>query len=140
MKIYVPDIASLLVELGISAEDQGKYVVAAIARVIGYRLPVPADAVIGEASNYYKEELAPRVSAALDAIVERIPVDYEAVLALTYAIWDVRYSIVHRPVGPSGWVMLDACINLGTVRPDVPFTDPTVQRLSRILNDNVDES
>lgn len=139
MKIYVPDIASALVDLGVPAESQGQYLVVAIARVIAYRLPIPPEPVLGEARDYYDAELAPRVSAALDAIVERVPVDYAAVLDATYQLWEMRYSLVHRPIGASGWAMLDACVNAGKILPDVPFTDPTVQRLCSILSDGVDE-
>jgi hypothetical protein len=138
MKIYVPDIASTLVDLGVPAESQGQYLIAAIARVIAYRLPIPAEAVLGEARDHYDTVLAPRVSAAMDAIVERVPVDYDAVLNLTYQLWDIRYSLVHRPIGASGWAMLDACVNASKVLPGVSYTDATVQQLCTILADGVD--
>jgi hypothetical protein len=139
MKINPNNIANLLIDLGIKPEDQGKYLNAAAARVIAYRLPLPAEAVLGESSDYFKTELEDRVVVALDAIVERMPIDVDAVIALTYQIWSIRYSLVHCPVGQTGWCLLDTCVKQSRISPEVDFTDDALKQLSSALSDNGDD-
>lgn len=133
MKINVPDIATVLIDLGVPFEAQARYLQAAAARVLGYLLPIPAEPV-ASISAHYDEQLAPRVAAALDAITERVPLDYNAALALTRQVWEVRYGLVHPQTNAQAWALLDACAKQARICTDVDFTDPALQRLSSVLS------
>lgn len=138
MKINANDIASTLVELGIPFEAQGRYLQVAIARVIGYLLPIPAEAVTSTPA-YFEEHLASKVAGALDAITERIPVDYEATLALTRKVWEVRYGLVHPQTDAQAWALLDACVKKAHICEDIDFSDAALQRLGSALTASLEQ-
>ena len=139
MKIQVNQIASILIDIGIPPEKQGLYLNAAAAKVIAYRLKLPAEPVVGDASDYFRTELEPLVAGALDAIVERMPIDVAATIEMTHRLWDMRYGMVHRPVGREGWAMLDLCANRSGIEPGVNFTDDALMRLCGALSEGIDD-
>lgn len=132
MKIIVSDIASALVELGIPFEAQSRYLQAAVAKVIGYSLPIPAEAA-ADVSTYFDETLAATVAGALDSLNERVPVDYVQTTALIRQVWGVRYGIVHPQNSAQAWAVLDACVKKAHICDDVDFADASIQRLAAIL-------
>jgi hypothetical protein len=137
MKINVPDIATVLIELGVPFEAQAKYLQAAVGRVVGYLLPIPAEPV-ASTSAFYTENLAPRVATALDALTERVPLDYAATLALVQQVWEVRYGLVHPQTNAQAWALLDACVKQARII-DVDFADGAVQRLASVLSAGVEQ-
>ncbi len=132
MKIYAPDIASTLLELGVPFEAQGRYLKAALGRVIGYMLPIPAEPV-ESLNDHFKGTLEGKVAAALDVLNERIPLDYVATLALVQKVWEVRYGLVHPQTDAQAWALLDACAKRAHLCDEVDFADPTLQRLGAVI-------
>lgn len=137
MKINVPDIATVLIELGVPFEAQAKYLQAAVGRVVGYLLPIPAEPVTSTQA-YYSENLAARVAEALDALTERVPLDYNATIALVQQVWEVRYGLVHPQTNAQAWALLDACVKQARII-DVDFSDAAVQRLASVLGAGVEQ-
>ncbi len=136
MKIYITDIASTLVQLGVPFEAQARYLQVAVARVIGYKLPLPAEPV-EVPSAYFQEHLAGQAGPALDHLNERIPLDYSATLDLIQKIWEMRYGLVHPQTDAQAWTLLDACAKKAHLADDVDFNDPTLQRLSSVLSEGL---
>lgn len=139
MKINVADIASTIAELGIPFESQANYLVAAIARVLGYLLPIPAEAVTGHPSEYFNAHYPKLVADALNALNERMPVDYNQVLALTQKIWEVRYGLVHASRDMQAWVVIDSCISKADLGFDIDLRDPALQRLGSFIAQGVEQ-
>lgn len=137
MKINVPDIASTLTDLGIPFESQSNYLVAAVARVLGYLLPIPAAAVEGPACEFFKSAYTENLTKALDALNERMPVDYLAVADLTQKIWEVRYSLVHPTREVQAWTLIDGCIDKAHIGFEVNMADPALQRLGAVIAEGV---
>lgn len=137
MNINVPDIALTLQDLGIPAERQGDYLKAAIARVVAFRLPLPAEPVVN-AADHYKGALEGRVVQAIDVINERLPLDYDGVLELTQQLWTVRYGLVHPSTISQGWDLFDK-VATDVLNCDIDMTDPALQRLGRVLTDGIDK-
>lgn len=133
MKINIPDIATVMIDVGIPFDAQGRYLSAAIARTLGYNLAIPAEAV-GSPRDYFKGMLEGQAAAALDALIERLPFDAAAVLELTYKIWELRYGLVHPQTNALSWALLDALSKKANIAPDMDFTDPLLARLSTIVS------
>jgi len=137
MKINVPDIATVLIELGVPFEAQAKYLQAAVGRVVGYLLPIPAEPVTSTQAHF-DEHLSSQAAGALDAITERIPLDYNATLALVQKVWEVRYGMVHPQTNSEAWALLDACVQKARIV-DVDFSDAAIQRLASVLSAGVEQ-
>lgn len=137
MKIYAPDIASTLTELGVPFEAQGRYLRAALARVIGYKLPIPAEPV-ASLEEHFKGLLEGQVAGALDSLNERIPLDFSATLDLVRKVWEVRYGLVHPHTDAQSWALLDACAKRAHICDDVDFADPALQRLGSVISNGLE--
>lgn len=138
MKINVPDIATTLVSSGIPTEKQAAYLQAAVARVVGYLLPIPAEAV-ADTQAHFKGLLEGRAAAAVDAINERMPLDFNSTLAMIRQIWEVRYGMVHPSSPTESWAVIDACVQKARISAQVDFNDPLLQRLGSVLSAGVEQ-
>ena len=142
MKINVQNIAALLIDLGIPPERQGQYLNTAAARVLAYLLPLPTTPLCDETQctrTYFKENMSAQVATALDAIVERVPVDVDTVDELTYQIWDVRYNLLYPRFNKPIWDLLDHCVNQARIVPSIGFDDPALHRLGAVLVEGVEQ-
>jgi hypothetical protein len=142
MKINVNNIASLLIDLGIPPEKQGEYLNAATARVLGYLLPLPTTPLSDETQGtraYFKEHLSHQVVSALDAIIERVPVDVDTVEELACQIWDLRYNLLYSRFNKPIWDLLDTCVNQARIVSAISFNDPALHRLSAVLVEGVEQ-
>ncbi len=138
MKINVSDIASTINELGIPFEAQSRYLVAALARVLAYMLPIPANNVAGTPGEMFQSTYGAQVTAALDALNERMPVDYQQVLELTQKIWEVRYHLVHPNRDAQAWAAIDCCVQKANLGFEIDFTDAALQRLGQVITQGVE--
>lgn len=132
MKIHIPDIATLMVDVGIPFEAQSRYLEVAVARTLAYNTAIPAEPV-ASTREFFKGTLEGQIAPALDSLVERIPLDVKNVLELTYQIWELRYGLVHPQTNALAWALLDAVSKKANIVPDIDFTDPTLARLSSVI-------
>lgn len=138
MKINVNNIAQALVQQGIPAEAQGRYIKLAVARVVGYLLPVPAESVEGSLQVYFKGTQEGKVVPVLDALIERFPFDFEETMELIRVVWELRYNLVHARTDLAVWGLLDTAVASVKLESDVEFKDPVVQLLSAALRENLE--
>ncbi len=138
MKINVNNIAQALAQQGIPVEAQGRYIKAAVARVVGYLLDVPAQPVEGSLKTYFKGTQEGKVAPVLDALIERFPFDFEETMELVRCVWELRYNLVHARTDLAVWALLDATVDSAKLEMDVEFKDPAVQLLSSALRENLE--
>jgi len=138
MKIIVSDIASEMAQLGIPPEAQERYLVAALSRVLGYLLPIPANDIAGSLDEYFAVNHGKDVANALTALNERMPVDFDQVQSLTQKIWEVRYGLVHARRDAQAWGLLDACVQKANLGYDIDFTDASLQRLAAVMTQGLE--
>lgn len=132
MKIDINNVAHALVQHGIPAEQQGQVLKAAVARVLGYLLPIPA-APVDNLAVHFKGTLEGRVAPVLDALNERFPFEYQEALDCIFSVWEARYRMVHPMGDREAWTMLDTCIEKGKFCQDLDFSHAGVQLVSKAL-------
>ena len=137
MKINVNNIAQALAQHGIAPEKQGEYLTAAVARLAGYLLPIPP-APIESTQLHFKGALEGQVAPVLDALIERIPFDYEQALLQIRSIWELRYALVHGSQNQAVWALLDQAVKSTQIQSAVDFTDPALQLLADAIAKNLE--
>lgn len=137
MKINVNNIAFALTQLQIAPEQQGAYLTAAVARVVGYLLPIPTEKPADEAA-YFKGTLEGQVAPVLDALIERFPFEFDEAMAAIQAIWQLRYKLVHDHTAQAVWALLDSACKQSQCKLAVEASDPAVQLLSDAIAKNLE--
>ncbi|QVD49157.1 hypothetical protein LUCX_87 [Xanthomonas phage vB_XciM_LucasX] len=132
MKINARMLTTHLLEAGIGGEAQAGYLQSAVARVIGYLLPIPSEPV--EVLEHIKGSLEDVAAKALDAVLEVAPLDHDATMELIFQVWKVRYNLVHPSISAPTWKLLDIAASQGLISAPVSFADPLVQRLGALLS------
>lgn len=138
MKISASNIASTLVELGIPAEASHQYLVVALARVLGYLLPVPA-APVEHPAEFFQSSYGDSINGALDALNERMPVDYGVVVDLSRKVWELRYGIVHPSLDQQVWATLDKVLDKKYLGIEIDLFDPALSRLGNVIAAGVEQ-
>lgn len=137
MKINVNNVAFALTKFQIAPEKQGEYLTTAVARAVGYLLPIPAEKVENE-QTYFKGTLEGMVAPVLDALIERFPFDFDQALAAVNAIWQVRYALVHDHTSSVVWALLDAACKQNQCKLPADLNDPAVQLLAGAITQNLE--
>lgn len=137
MKINVNNIAAALGQLQIAPDKQGEYLTTAVARTVGYLLPIPA-VKVGNEQAFFKETLEGMVAPVLDALIERFPFEFEQAMGSIKAIWQIRYALVHDHTSHVVWALLDATCKQNQCKLDVDLNDPAVQLLGNAIAQNLE--
>ena len=119
-RIY--SITSALDQLAVPLENRSRLLSIAFSRAVGYQLPLPTSPV-EDAYRYYNETHKVGVEAQVAAINERIVLDIDATVDLTFRIWLFRYRLVYDSNNTAMRAFLDAAVKVGSRELPAPLSE-----------------
>jgi hypothetical protein len=99
--------------LGVPLEERSEAISVALARAIGYKLPIPAQPV-ESATAYFCENHKDAVLRTLAQINERVVFDLDEVCSTAGAVWLFRYRMAHDPNNDAVRDFLDKMVMVGS--------------------------
>lgn len=113
MKFHLYSFTASMEELGVPLEQRTVLLSIALARAIGYKLPIPT-AAVDDVRAYYEDQHRNNVDQTLAKINERIVFDLGEISNLAAAVWTFRYRMVHDPSNPAVRDFLDNMVKVGS--------------------------
>lgn len=96
----------LLNQANVPLDQQGTVLNDAFARQLAFSLPVPANEV--DPAAFFQSNYGDYVCDQACRINESIVISVDEAIARVYAVWLIRYQIVHCPTSPAAQAAVEA--------------------------------